>query len=108
MGYEGMMYQTDMVDWPKNQQVFTLYHTVKPASHVRPQHPDSGGGFTFLKAVYQVPRGNTDSTVRGRQHSELAKKTVRARQLRGIERENKSNLRQLANLTFRIDCTDWK
>merc|ERR1719336_2496382 len=51
VSYMGIYYQTSMVEWPEDQQKYTLIRRTKSGFGV----PDvEGGGFTFIRAKYQA------------------------------------------------------
>lgn len=49
--YEGMMYQTNMKDWPSDQQNYKLVKRTGSGYRFTPEQPPS---FTFLEAKYQA------------------------------------------------------
>jgi hypothetical protein len=50
--YSGLWYQTNMVDWPADQQKYKLIHRTQCGFSAK---VDEGGSFTYRSACYQVP-----------------------------------------------------
>lgn len=49
--YLGVYFQSSMVDWPEDQQKYTLVHRTGSGFSVK---PDDEGAFTFIKASYEA------------------------------------------------------
>jgi hypothetical protein len=55
--YDGLLYQTNMKDWPEDQQNYTLVKRTGSGFAVREQ---PNGGWTWVKVKYQALRPNVD------------------------------------------------
>ena len=68
MKYDAVYHQTNMVDWPEDQQKYTLVLR-KPKSAIRPTGTDDDV-FTWISAKYQVLKPAADVAVQPDSHTD--------------------------------------